>query len=445
MIVRPGVPARQFAAYRRVCRERTELNLNERREILPGVFLTTVQSTKFKTGCFSLSLLRPLRREEASANALIPTVLLRGCGGYPDIRAISAFLDDRYGASVGTLVRKKGEVQAVGFYADFLEDRFALAGEEILAPMLRFVGRLLLDPVLEQGRFVEAWVEGEKQNLINAIESRINDKRSYAVSQLLKSMCEGEAYGVPRLGDRADVEALDAAGLYRHYQHILAHSRVEIFYHGSCADAVEPLLREILRDLPRQTPDAYGTQVVARAGAPKLIREAMDVTQGKLSMGLRLGCTAADPEYPAALLMNAVYGNGVTSKLFLNVRERMSLCYYAGSSIEKFKGVMVISSGIEFSQFETAKEEILRQLDLVRQGEITEEELEAARRFLLSSLKTGMDSPARLDDYAIGQAILGQSGTMADLAEQLRAVTPEGTAAAARQVSLDTVYFLEGA
>lgn len=419
--------------------------LNNRTEILPNVFLTCVRSTKFKTGCLSISLLRPLRRQEASANALIPTVLLRGCREYPDIRSISAFLDQHYGASVGTLVRKKGEVQTTGFYADFLEDRFAWDGGEVLAPVIAFLGQLLLEPLLEDGGFVRAFVEGEKQNLANTIEARVNDKRSYVVSQMLRTMCAEEAYGLPRLGEREDVDQLEPKGLYRHYRHILEHSQVEIFYHGSCsADRVAALLRQALAALPRGEADPFGTQVRLRAEAAREVREPMDVTQGKLAMGLRLGCTAADPEYPAALLMNAVYGAGITSKLFVNVREKLSLCYYASSSLEKFKGVMVISSGIEFAQFQRAKEEILLQLDLTRRGEITEEELEAARTYLLSSLKTGMDSPARLDDYSIGQVILGVEGTMAGLAEQLRAVTKEDVAAAARRTSLDLVYFIEG-
>ena len=412
---------------------------------MPDVFLTCVQSTKFKTGCLSISLLRPMRKQEASANALIPTVLLRGSRNYPDIRSISAFLDAHYGASVGTLVRKKGEVQATGFYADFLEDRFAMDGKEILPDMIEFVCELLLDPALEEGRFQSVFVDGEKQNLINAIEAQINNKRNYVVQRLLHVMCRDEAYGLPRLGEREDVEALDAQGLYCHYRHILAHSRVEIFYHGSCSpDRVKELLRNGLQALPRDVPDPFGTVVVRRAGETREIREAMDVTQGKLAMGLRLGCTAEEPSYPAALLMNTVFGAGVTSKLFVNVREKLSLCYYANSSLEKFKGVMVISSGIEFDKYETARGEILRQLELTRRGEITEDELEAARTYLLSSLKTGMDSPARLDDYSIGQAILGKEETMEDLAAQLREVTKEQVIAAAGNVSLDTVYFIEG-
>lgn len=421
-------------------------SLNQQIMLLPHVRLTAVQSTKFKTGCLSISLLRPLRRAENAADALLPAVLLRGCRDYPDMRRISDFLDERGGASVGTLVRKKGEVLTTGFYADFLEDRFMLDGTPVLSPVIDFLGQLLLEPVLEEGRFVADWVEGEKQNLIDAIESRINDKRGYAVYRLLQEMCRDEAYGLPRLGEREDVERLEPRGLYDHYRRILARSQVEIFYHGSCpAEDVADLLRKALRDLPRETPDGFSTEVRREAGAVRTVRERMDVTQGKLAMGLRLGCTAADPTYPAALLMNAVLGGGVTSKLFVQVRERMSLCYYAGSSLEKFKGVMVISAGIEFDQFETARDEILRQLDLVRRGEITREELESARLYLISSLRAGTDSPARLDDHALGQVILGRQETMDQLAGRLRAVTKDDVAEAAQRVALDTIYFLEGA
>lgn len=420
--------------------------LQTRKMILPHVYLTCVQSEKFKTGCLSLSLLRPLCRAEAAANALIPAVLLRGCREHPDMQRISSLLNEHYGAGVGVLIRKKGEVQATGFYADFLEDRYALEGEQVLEPVARLLGQLLLEPVLEEGRFAADFVESEKQNLRNTVEARVNDKRSYVVSQLLRTMCDGETYGIPRLGDAEDLKELDAAKLYDHYCHILAHSRVELFYHGSCAASeVEVLLTDVLRKLPRGEVDGFSTEVRLGAGEVREVRETMDVTQGKLAMGLRLGCTAADPTYPAALLMNAVFGAGVTSKLFLNVREKLSLCYYASSSLEKFKGVMVISSGVEPANFETAKNEILRQLDACRQGEISEEELESARTYLLSSLKTGMDSPARLDDYSFGQVILGLEGSMEDLACQLQTVTKAQVAQAAQRVALDTIYFIEGA
>ena len=436
-------------------------------ELLPGVFLTAVQTEKFKTGCFSINFLRPLRTEEASANALIPSVLLRGSEHCPDLRAIAARLDDLYGAGIGTLIRKKGEVQMVGFYADFIED--ALAGEPVFASVMTFLGELLLQPRLEDGHFVQEYVESEKRNLANAIASRVNDKRMYATSQLVKTMCAGEAYAVPRLGELEDVERITAEGLYAHYREVLSTSRVELFYMGrKDAEEVAAQLRHVLRELPRAAAfdavetrqgcmcnaaetrqgcmcNAVETRQRSRRDAVRRGEERLEITQGKLAMGLRTGITAADADYPALLMLNTIFGGGITSKLFCKVREEMSLCYYAISSIEKFKGVMIVSSGVEFEKLETAEKEILRQLDDCRNGVISEYEFTSAKNYLLSDLKAALDSPGRLDDYAVGQRMAGLRGGMEELARGIEAVTPEQVADCARRVTLDTVFTLKGA
>ena len=224
--------------------------MNHRTEILPGVYLTAVQSDKFKTGCFSLNLLRPMKKEEAAANALIPSVLLRGSETCPDIASISAKLDELYGASVGTLVRKKGEVQLVGFYCDYVQDEYV--DEPVFAPLMAFLAELLLNPRLENGAFPEAVVDSEKLNLENAMLSRINDKRTYAASQLIRTMCAGQPYGIPRIGEPEDLKNITAKSLYAHYRDLLATSRVELFYMGSLSpEAVTKVLQAALAELPR--------------------------------------------------------------------------------------------------------------------------------------------------------------------------------------------------
>jgi len=414
-------------------------------EVLPGVYLRAVQTDKFKTGCLSVNFLRPLCREEGAMNALLPSVLLRGTRRHPDMMSISVLLDELYGAGVGTLIRKKGEVQTWGFYADFIEDAYTLDGENVFAAICDFLRELLFEPVTEDGCFSRDFVESEKVNLCNSIAAEINDKRSYAVIRMLRTMCRDEQYAVSRLGDRASVEAITAEDLYAHYRRVLAASQVEVLYMGwKPQEEVARQIGMMLRGLPRAALDAAGTKIVRSASTAQETAERMDVTQGKLSLGFRTGCTCADPEYPALQLLNAVYGGSVTSKLFQNVRERLSLCYYASSSLEKHKGLMVVSSGIEFANYAVAKSEILRQLEDCREGKITSEELEQARTYLISALKTAMDRPGSMDDFYLGQAIAGLDGTMQDQIEALRRVTPEDVAAAARRISLDTVYFLKG-
>lgn len=418
--------------------------MNHRTEILPGVYLTAVQSDKFKTGCFSLNLLRPMKKEEAAANALIPSVLLRGSETCPDIASISAKLDELYGASVGTLVRKKGEVQLVGFYCDYVQDEYV--DEPVFAPVMAFLAELLLHPRLENGAFPEAVVDSEKLNLENAMLSRINDKRTYAASQLIRTMCAGQPYGIPRIGEPDDLKNITAKSLYAHYRDLLATSRVELFYMGSLSpEAVTKVLQTVLADLPRA--EAFvpvGTTPAPAARPVQEKTERLDVTQGKLSLGFFTDITAKDPRYPALVLAATVFGGGATSKLFTNVREKMSLCYYASASFEKFKGVLSVSSGVEFSKLETAKTEILRQLEACKAGDITDAELESARGYLVSDLKIAMDSPGRLDDYYMGQILLEQDGTMEDLASAIARVTKQEAADAIQALRLDTIYALEG-
>ncbi len=418
--------------------------MNHRTEILPGVYLTAVQSDKFKTGCFSLNLLRPMKKEEAAANALIPSVLLRGSETCPDIASISAKLDELYGASVGTLVRKKGEVQLVGFYCDYVQDEYV--DEPVFAPLMAFLAELLLNPRLENGAFPEAVVDSEKLNLENAMLSRINDKRTYAASQLIRTMCAGQPYGIPRIGEPEDLKNITAKSLYAHYRDLLATSRVELFYMGSLSPAaVTKVLQTVLAELPRaEVFVPVGTTPAPAARPVQEKTERLDVTQGKLSLGFFTDITAKDPRYPALVLAATVFGGGATSKLFTNVREKMSLCYYASASFEKFKGVLSVSSGVEFSKLETAKTEILRQLEACKAGDITDDELESARGYLVSDLKIAMDSPGRLDDYYMGQILLEQDGTMEDLASAIARVTKQEAADAIQALRLDTIYALEG-
>ena len=419
--------------------------MQPRIELLPGVYLRAIRSDRFKTGYLNLNFVRPLNAAEAPLAALLPSVLLRGTRHYPDISSISAFLDEHYGASVGTLVRKKGEILTTGFFADFLEEDFLPAGEQVFAPVLSFLGELLFAPRMENGGFPADVFEGEKRNLLDTIDWRLNDKRTYSVYRMLQTMCREEAYGVPRLGERPEAEAITPEALRDYFRDMPARSRLEMFYMGRrSGEEVASELKKMLAPLRREAVTPVRTEVVRRAGQVREVEEVLDVKQGKLCIGLRTGITGLDPDYPALLLLNAVYGAGPTSKLFMNVREKMSLCYYASSSVEVQKGVMVVSSGIECSNFERARAEIFRQLDACVQGDVTDEELENARRALLSALRAGLDSPGRLDEYSLSCALMGRDLPVETLMERIRTVTRAELRAAAEKLSVDTIYFLRG-
>jgi predicted Zn-dependent peptidase len=419
-----------------------------RRELLPGVALTCMQTDKFKTGCLSVSLLTQLCRENAAKNALIPMVLRRGTSRLPDMEAISAELDMLYGARIEPLVRKIGEIQAIGFYADFADDKFVPQGSGQLEGACALLGEMLLSPLTRGGLLLPAYVDSEREKLLEMIRSDINEKRSYSVHRLRELMCFGEDYAVSSIGDEAEAENIGYQKLTKHYRRVLAASPVECFYCGSAApEHVARVLREALLNMPRGEIDyEIGTDIRMNTleAETRYFTDEMDVTQGKLAIGWRLGECMEDPDVPAIHVFNALYGGAVTSKLFMNVREALSLCYYASSIVDVFKGLMVVASGIEFEKYDEAKDEILRQLDAVKNGELTDEELLHAKRYVASSLRTVSDSPGALENFFLSQTLGGWEWTPEELAALCEEVTQEQVVAVAQSCCCDAVYFLRG-
>ena len=413
-------------------------------ELSPGIVLRCCRDTRFKQGCLSFQIVRPMAAEESAMNALIPSVLLRGTVKHGDLRAITARLDELYGAAVSTIVRRVGDYQTTGLYCSFMDDRFALPGDQVLEPMLAFLGELLLDSPVENGGFLSSFVESEKKNLIATIESELNDKRAYAIGRLLRTMCRADTFGLPRLGETAQVAAIDQVQLYAHYRKILRESHIQLFYVGSAeaetvAQLLTPMLSRLEREyipLPDQTPfhTCDGTDTA----------ETMEVSQGKLCMGFTSSITNRMQEFPAMQVLNTLFGSGMTSKLFQNIREKMSLCYSIGSSYYGTKGIVIVSAGIDFDKETVTREEVLRQLAACKAGDISEEELTAAREAILSSLRGIHDSPSGVEGYYATTALSGMGLTPAEYMAAVEAVTKEAVIAAANTLQLHTTYFLKG-
>ena len=413
-------------------------------EISPGVTLRTFADHRFKQGCLSFQIIRPQRREEAAMNALIPTVLLRGCKSCPDLRSITNKLDDLYGASVSTLVRRVGDYQATGLYCAFLEDRFAMTGDRILEPMVQFLGELLLQPLTEEGSFDRGFVAGEKKNLTATIESELNDKRAYAMGRLLRDMCRADSFGVPRLGDKESVSVIDPKTLYDHYQHILRTSPMELFYVGSTdGETVAALIRNMLAAVDRNYIPAAPQTAFHDAGASDKT-EQMDTAQSVLCMGFVTDITSDRPDFAAMQVLNSIFGAGQTSKLFMQVREKMSLCYAIGSGYYGSKGIMTVSAGIDREKEPQVRAEVLAQLDACRRGEITQEELNAAKEAIVSSLRGVHDSPGSIESYYSTHRLSGAFRTPVQYMEQVQTVTLDAVVAAAKTVKLHSTYFLKG-
>ena len=414
------------------------------KQLQPGITLRCCTDTRFKMNCLSLQLVRPMCRQEASSNALISAVLLRGTEKHPDLRDITLHLDDLYGATVGSLVRRVGDYQTTGFYCGFTEDRYALGGDRILEPMVAFLRELLLQPRLEQGVFCRDFVEGEKRNLLSAIEAAKNDKRVYAAGQLMKYMCAKDPTGVPRLGEPEQAAALESEGLYAHYQRILRESRIDLFYVGSQEpERVEALLRPVFADMERSYVNLPAQTPFCDGGKTRNV-ETMDVTQGKLQMGFLTGSTINTPDFAIMQVLNTVFGGGMTSKLFMNVREKLSLCYDIGSSYQGSKGILTVGAGMDCHQLQRVEDEILCQLEQCRRGNITPGELTSAKEALSSSLRSIHDSPSSIENYYATGALSGLQLSIADYMHQVQQVTIEQLAEAAGKVQLHSVFALKG-
>lgn len=413
-------------------------------ELLPGIWLHCCQDTRFKQSRLSIQFVRPMCQQEAALNALLPAVLLRGTERYPDLQAITMGLDELYGASVGTLVRRVGDYQTTGLYSAFLDDRFSLEKEPVLAPMLQMLEQLLFYPALEQGLFRQDYLESEKKNLIAAIEAQRNDKRLYAAMQLNRYMCSKDSFGVPRLGEISQVQAITAQSLYSHYKKILTQSPVLLFYVGSeTPDKVAALVRPMFAGLCRQI-RPLPPQTGFRDSVGGRHTETLEVAQGKLCMGFVTPITLRHKDFVAMQVLNTLFGGGMTSKLFMQVREKQSLCYDIGSAYHGSKGIITVSAGIDFDKEETVKEQVLAQLDACSQGDFTEQELESAKKALCSSLQATHDSAGAIENYYATTALSGLGMTPQEYAAKVLQVTAQSVCRAAATVKLHTTYFLKG-
>ena len=419
-----------------------------RTELLPGVFLTHLRTDKFKTACLSVNLLTQLSRETAAMNALIPAVLRRGTTRWRDMEQLSRRMDELYGTAIEPVIRRIGEIHCLGFFASFPEPAYLPGGENLLGEVCSLTAELLLSPNTRGGLLLPQYVDSEKEKLADLIRSRVNDKRSYAVQRCIEEMCCYEDFAVSRFGSLEECESIHYKKLTKHYRELVRSCPVEIFYCGRSANrAVCAALRDAFAGMPRGEINwDIGTDLRMNAVEDQVryVEERMDVTQGKLVMGFRLGECMEEPNRAALHVFNAVFGSGATSKLFLNVREKLSLCYYASSAIVLRKGLMLVSSGVAFENFEKARDEIFAQLDAVKKGEISDEEMTWARRAVASDLRAAMDSQGDLEGFWLSQALDGLDYGPRELAELVGEVTKEDVMAVANSLECDLIYFLRG-
>lgn len=408
-----------------------------------GIKIFQIKSNRFKTNSINIFFHDDLSKERATKNALLPAVLRRGCEGYPTNRDISLRLEELYGAVFDCGVTKKGESQVIQFYLEYVSDKYAKSGDNLTQKTFDLILKIITKPIIENNAFKAEYVEQESENLIELIEGRINDKVQYAVDKCLEEMCKDEPFGIYDYGSVEELQKINAQNLYEHYKYFLETLPVYVFIYGDLDDDKIKYIIDGLSAIKRGSVKTVGkTGIESKVGDVKNITERMNVTQGKLCMGFRTNISPDSKDYYKLMVYNSILGGGLHSKLFQNVREKAGLAYYVFSRLEKFKGLMVISSGIEIDNRDKAIEIIKKQLEDIKNGNISDYEYEASIKSMETGVKSLTDSQLQVVDFYLSQYIIGTDDGPNDIIEKVKQVTKQDVVDIADRIKLDTLYFL---
>lgn len=405
--------------------------------------LYSLPSGKFKTTTVNVYFHLFLKPETVTRAALLPMVLARGTRSFPTSLALARHLEGLFGAKIETDVVKKGEYQLLGFSLEIPNGKFLPGGPNLFAQGVGALTEVITAPAQEGDSFVSSYLDREKTNLGRKIEGLINDKRAYASARCFQEMCREEPFGLFKYGRVGDIESVDGPGLFSFYRELLSACPVTVYVIGDLPpEEVEAGVRRALNLGPRQFQALASMEIRRPVGGVRAVEEKQDVNQGKLCLGLRTQTGRGDPDFFSLVVANGVLGGYAHSKLFQNVREKASLAYYAYSNLEVSKGLMLISSGIEFANYEKTLEIIREQLSEVAAGQIKSEELEAAKKSLALEIRTNEDQPRGKILSHLNLVVNGLEEIPEEQISRIQAVTAEQAARAASRVELDTVYFL---
>ena len=417
----------------------------EIKKISEGVNLAFHGTGRFKTSVVSVNLICPLD-DKSSERALLCYLLARTNRSYPDMISMNRKLASLYGAVISPKVQKIGESQVLTLSLISVDDRFSLDGKAISEEGIRLLMDSIFSPDITTEGFNEENIEREKRLLIEKIESEKDEKRIYALNRMTEEMCRDEAYGIHKFGTKERIAELTGKDVFLEWKKILTTSPVQINAVGSFdKKMIEEITASYFNNLQRKKEDIIEvrTEFLTESYGSNTVTEKQKVKQGKLVIGMRAGMTFDFDNYPAIRLMTAIFGGGTFSKLFMNVREKMSLCYYCAARLVASKGLITVESGIETENAEKALEAIRNELDEVRKGNFTDETVENAKKSLIDTFCSVEDSVIGIDGFMTSQCVSGTFRTPEEYAELLRNVSREEIIIAANMVTEDTVFILE--
>ncbi len=412
--------------------------------ISDGVTFTAVKTDKSKYDMLTVNFLFPRTEENTAFSALLSAVIQRGTVKYPDMRSLEIAQEELYAASAEVYTRSMGECVCLTFSASYMNKAYTMEKEDLTDSMLALLNELMFAPLIADGGFLPEYVESEKKNQIDIIRSRLDNKSSYAVRRCVELMCENEPFAIPGDGKEETVNQINEKNLYDFYKKIIFLSPVHIVFSGNADES------EIYNKLCRQitfAPRKGGLPknlIIEKAEKEKSFTEEMKISQSKLSIGCRVGAQDGQNDWLAFCVYKEILAISPTSKLFVNVREKLSLCYYCSMISHYVKGLFIITAGINACDKEKAYEAILKQLEDMKKGDFSDEELTTAVRNIKSSFRSVTDSTRSINNFYFSRYIDGTNVSPLEAAKMLENVTREDVIRCANKITVDTVHFLKG-
>lgn len=419
------------------------MEILKREQIGSNVFFNTVNDSRFKTMKMSISAYLPLKKETASQNALLCDILTRSCKEYNTLAILEKKLLSLYGASLSSHVKKEGDLQVLTISVSGLDDRYVFDDTKISSELAEILCKIIFEPNIGNNEFTDRDFKQSLRQLLDTIDSEFNEKRIYAVSRCVEIMNANSPAGISRLGDKESAEKATSEDLYFAWQNLLKSARFEIMYVGD-GDSISALniFKNKFETIER-TPEKLATEIFKSDGKVKEVIEEMELSQSKLVMGFETGVSANKDNYYTMMLLSAILGGTPSAKLFVNVREKQSLCYYCISRFYRRKGYIIVESGVEGANLEKAKSAILNEVDELVKGNITDFEIESAKLAMINGYKSITDTVSGIETWYLTRILDDKVDTPEETAEKINAVTKEQLLELAKNIKLDTVYMLK--
>ncbi|WP_413287272.1 EF-P 5-aminopentanol modification-associated protein YfmF [Bacillus mojavensis] len=408
-----------------------------------GLTAHIVETEKFKTVSLIFKMLAPLTKEQVTKRALFPHVLLRGTESRPKTAELRSYLDELYGTSVSADLSKKGEQHVITFRLEIPNEKYLKDQTPLLEKGLQLLAEIVFSPALEAGAFQSQYVDQEKRTLKQRIQAVYDDKMRYSNLRLIQEMCKNEPYSLHVNGEIDDVDAITADQLYETYRNAIQKDQLDLYVVGDVdRQQVQAAIDQYFHTEERALETFVNNH--SEQPEPKEVIDEEDVKQGKLNIGYRTNITFTDQDYSALQVFNGMFGGFSHSKLFINVREKASLAYYAASRIDSFKGLLMVMSGIEVKNYTQAVSIIAEQFQAMKNGEFSEEDISQTKAMIRNQVLETIDTAYGLSEFLYQQAAAQVDIPIEDFLANIERVTKEDIIKVGEKIQLDTTYFLKG-